>query len=67
MSTQLTPAQRRILEAAARHMSGRVAGGDHRTRELLIGRGFIEPDGFLHGPLFKITDAGRRAVAKDKP
>lgn len=66
MSTKLTPAQRRILEAAARHMFGRVVGGDQRTRELLVGHGFIESDGFLHGPLYKITDAGRQAITPRK-
>ncbi len=60
MSTKLTPAQRRILTAATRHMFGRIVGGDTHTRELLIERGLIEPDGFR---LFKITDAGRQAVA----
>lgn len=67
VSTKLTSAQRRILEAAARHTHGRVAGGDPRTRALLSNRGFIEHDGYGHGPLFKITDAGRRAVTNGKP
>lgn len=68
MSTKLTPAQRRILKAAAKHMFGRIVGGDTRTRELLIGFGFIECDGYLHGALlYKITDAGRRAIAKPAP
>ena len=58
MSTKLTPAQRRILAAADRHMFGRVAGGDDRTRVLLRDRGLIEADGLY----YKITDAGRRAV-----
>ena len=64
MSGKLTLAQRRLLEAAARHMFGRVAGGDTRTRELLVGYGFIECDGVLHGGLlYKITAAGRQAIA----
>ena len=63
MNAKLTPAQRRILAAAAKHTHGRVVGGDPRTRELLVGRGLIGVDGYLYGPLFKITDAGRQAVA----
>lgn len=56
---KLTPAQRRVLEAAA---YGRVVGAS--IPEALISRGLIEPDGF-NGlrSLFKITDAGRQAVA----
>lgn len=71
MSTQklkLTPAQRRILEGAARHMFGRVVGGDARMRERLASYGYVEPDGYgVNGQLFKITDAGRRAVTKKDP
>ena len=61
---KLTPAQRRILEGAARHMFGRVVGGDARMRERLTSYGYIEPDGYSvnGGCLFKITDAGRQAV-----
>lgn len=62
MSTRLTSAQRRLLEHAARHMVGRVVGGADRTRVLLRDRGLIESDG-LH---YKITDAGRRSIAKGK-
>jgi len=62
-SAKLTPAQRRILEAASRHMFGRIVGGDERTREVLRARGLIEPDGFLGlRPLFKVTGVGRQAV-----
>lgn len=60
MSARLTSAQKRILRAAARHMFGRVVGGDARTRTLLRDRGLIEPDGFR---FYKITDTGRRIVA----
>jgi hypothetical protein len=62
VSVKLTPAQRRVLEAAAKHPYGRVVGTS--TPEMLIGRGLIEPDGF-NGlrSLFKITNAGRQAVA----
>jgi len=63
--TKLTAAQRRILEKAARHPSGRVAGGEVRTRATLREHGFIETDGYgPNGPLFQITTAGRQAVAK---
>lgn len=69
--SRLTSTQRRLLEAASRHVIGRVVGGDTRTRELLVGHGFIECDGVFHGGLlYKITDAGRRwiklATPKDK-
>ena len=69
MSAKLTPAQRRILEGAARHMFGRVVGGDARMREKLASYGYIEADGFgVNGRLFKITEAGREAVAdKEAP
>ena len=67
MSKKLTPAQKRILAAAAKHKFGRVVGGDPRTRALLSGRGLIEHDGFHYGPLFKITEAGRQAVAPAQP
>lgn len=58
--SKLTPAQKRVLQAAARHMFGRVVGGDDRTRVLLRDRGLIEPDGVR---FYKITDAGRQIVA----
>ena len=64
-TTKLTPAQRRILEAASGHIAGRIAGGDTRTRELLIGHGFIVCDGYRPGGLlYKITEAGRQAVSR---
>jgi hypothetical protein len=63
VSAKLTPAQRRILKAAADHPRGRAALGGGATGSLII-RGFIELDGFnARGLLFKITDAGRQAVA----
>jgi hypothetical protein len=64
---KLTAAQRRILEGAARHMFGRIVGGDARMRERLASYGYVEADGYGGtGPLFKITDAGRRVVADNK-
>lgn len=62
---KLTPAQRRILEGAARHMFGRLVGGDARMREKLVSLDFIEQDGFgTHGLLYKITQTGRFAITK---
>lgn len=61
--SSMTAAQRRILTAAAAHKSGRVVGGDPRTREALISRGWIRVDGHHYGPLFSITDGGRRALS----
>ena len=72
MSARLTPAQRRIAGGQRIRMFrwARPRRGA-RTRELLVGHGFIECDGVLHGGLlYKITDAGRRwvklATPKDK-
>ncbi len=62
---ELTAAQRRLLTAAAAHAVGRVVGGDPRTREKLLGLKLIELDGYNYGPLFKITEAGRAAVAPE--
>lgn len=59
---KLSPAQLRILRAAACHKIGRVVGGDSRTRALLSERGLIELDGYYYGTLFKITEAGRQAA-----
>jgi hypothetical protein len=56
-------AQRRLLEAAARHRQGRLVGGDPRTRQILVDREWVELDGYYFGPLFKITPLGRQAVA----
>jgi hypothetical protein len=65
MATKLTAAQRRILEKAARHPSGRIVGGEVRTRAALREHGFIESDGYgPNGPLYQITDVGRQAIAK---
>lgn len=60
-----TRAQRRILGAAAGHRLGRVVGADPRTRDLMIFRGWIEPDGYgRSGDLvFRIAEAGRSALA----
>ena len=62
-----TVAQHRVLSAAAVHKTGRVVGGDSRTRDTLIVRGWIEIDGYYFGPLFKITDAGRNALNAKPP
>lgn len=59
---RLTQAQRRILAGAARHPSGRVVGGDPRTRAKLLDLGLIAVDGHLYGPLYAITDAGRAEI-----
>ena len=60
-ANKLTPSQRRVLEAAAKHPCGRVVGAS--TPETLISSVFIELDGFnARGLLFKITDAGRQVV-----
>jgi hypothetical protein len=64
VSPKLTPAQRRILAGAARHMFGRVVGGDARMRERLASYGYIEVDGYgVNGQLYKITHAGRLVVS----
>ena len=59
---KLSPAQHRLLTAAAAHKIGRVCGGDPRTRDVLIARGWIELDRHHYGPLFRISDAGRRIL-----
>ena len=71
MTARLTPAQRRVLSAAARHVFGRVVGGSAQMREQLAARGLIEADGYhsgqmFAGPLFKITEAGRQAVSSEE-
>jgi hypothetical protein len=62
---KLTVAQRRLLEQAARHSAGRVIGNEAWSCTMLVKHGLIKPDGFNRvGPLFKITAAGRKAIAK---
>jgi len=61
--TRPTAAQRRILEKAAQHRVGRVCTGDPRTTRAMLDRGWIDVDGYYYGPLYKITDAGRAAIA----
>lgn len=67
MSTlRLTAAQRRVLASAAKHRDGRVLASalPSDTIDKLSRAGLIERDGFWdRGPLWRITAAGREAVA----
>ena len=73
---KVTPAQRRVLEIAAKHelglvtslMLGATTGFGSRSRRLMFNRlreaGLLKP--YLHGG-YEITDAGRAALSPLKP
>lgn len=54
-----TPAQQRLIDAAAKRDDGHQIGGNQRTRQAMIDRGWIEVYGYNYGPLYRLTSAGR--------
>ncbi len=61
-----TPAQQRLIDAAARREDGRVVGGDPRARQALRARGWAEVYGRNYGPLDRLTTAGRALARPSK-
>lgn len=59
---KLSTAQRKLLMAANNHKLGRVIGGDPRTRENLADAGLIEVYGHHFGPLYQITESGKKLL-----
>ncbi len=59
-------AQRALLETSVGREDGRVLSGrsDPRTISSALDKGLIEVDLYYYGPLYRITDAGRRVIAR---
>jgi hypothetical protein len=63
LEISLSPPRFKLLNAADKDKLGRLIGGDPRPRQALIDAGYVEVYGYNYGPLLRITEAGRAAVA----